>query len=165
MNPKTDSLRAARSFLFLIIPCLLTLVSCRDWVMPKTLVGTWSAAQKITVRFKDGMFSFRFAASPVPINMVMTIHEDGTVDGSVGEAKWEACSVVDNRGWWEKLTNSGGGYMVVGKLSGNIFAQDTLATKEIKMPFRMKDNIIEGTLFQKQGMGVFPMVDVHLTKQ
>lgn len=163
MKPKLDSLRAAGFFLLLIITSIL-LVSCRDWVMPKTLVGTWSASQKITVRFKDGMFSFRFAASPVPVNMVMTIHEDGTVDGSVGEAKWEACSVVDNRGWWEEMTNSGAGYMLTGKLTGNIFAQDTLAAKEIKMPFQMKDNIIEGTLFQKQGMGVFPMVDVHLTK-
>lgn len=164
MQPKTDSLRAAGFFsLFIMLGILL--VSCGDWVMPKTLVGTWSTTQKITVRFKAGMFSYRFASSAVPVNIVMNIHEDGTVEGSVGEAKWEGCSVVDNRGWWEKTTNSSGGYIIIGKLTGNIFAQDTLAAKEIKMPFHLKDNMMAGTLFQKQGMGVFPMVNVHLSKQ
>src|SRR5574341_1788310 len=107
MKPKPDALSAAGFFLLLIMPCLLLFVSCRDWVMPKTLVGTWSATQKITVRFKDGMLSYRFISAPAPVNIAVNIHENGTVDGNVGQAKCEGCSVVENRGWLGKTLNYG----------------------------------------------------------
>ncbi len=38
-------------------------------------------------------------------------------------------------------------------------------TKEIILPFNVYDKSIDGALFQKQGMDVYPMAMIHLTKQ
>jgi hypothetical protein len=49
--------------------------------------------------------------------------------------------------------------VLAGKLSGTIFARDTLVDKQINLSFNRKKNRIEGTLFLRQGMGVSPMVN------
>ena len=162
MKPQSDHFTAAGVFQLFLIICTLQFVSCSEWVMPKTLVGTWSAIQEVSVRYQSGTMSFRFVKDTV--NIAMNIQDDGTVKGTIGGARFEGCLVSQNRGWFGKTFNLNADYIIAGKLSGSIFEQDTLTEKEISLPFNMKEDAIDGALFQKQGMGVFPMVNIHLTK-
>jgi hypothetical protein len=149
-------------FLLFLFTCTVQFISCSEWVMPKSLVGTWSATQDVTVRFQSGIASFRFAKASVQI--AMNIQDDGTVKGSIGGANLEGCSVSQNRGWFGRTFNLNTDYIIAGRLTGSIFEQDTLTEKEFSLPFDMKADTVAGTIFQKQGTGVFPMVNIHLTK-
>ena len=129
----------------------------------QSFLGTWSFKQELRVRFKKGPAPFRFVKSTEDI--VMNIHIHGSVNGSVGDAKFDGCSVAKNRNWLFKVLDLNSDYKISGRLIGNTFARDTLIDKEISIRFNMKDNIIDGTLFHLEEMGTFPMVNVHLIKQ
>ena len=163
MNPKSHPSHSVGIFVPFLIFGTVLVVSCGEWVMPNSLVGTWVAQQVVSVRYESGFMSFRFAKDSV--NIAVTIHENGSVTGTVGGAKFEDCSVASNRGWFGRTFNLGTDYAVAGRLSGSIFGQDTLLAKEINILFSVKDGIVEGAIFQKQGVGVFPMVNIYLTKQ
>jgi hypothetical protein len=146
-----------------VFAVIMLIYSSKEWVMPESLVGTWSSKQEITIRFSQGVASFRFVKSTV--NIVMNIHADGSVDGTAGGAKFEGCSVAKNRNWLFKLLGLFTDYKIRGRLIGRTFAEDTLTKKEIDIPFNMKDNIIDGTIFHSSKMEAFRMVNIHLTKQ
>ncbi|MBI5916705.1 MAG: hypothetical protein HY842_15110 [Bacteroidetes bacterium] len=163
MNPKPHLSFAGNLLVFFFIPAMLFFASCSSQVEPEIPVGSWSATQETTVRFKAPREPFRFVSDTVGI--AVNIHDDGTVDGSVGEADFEGCSIRRNRGNLGRQLNLATDFVITGKLRGSIFPQDTLVEKPISMPFNMKDNFMDGAIFQKNGMGIFPMVNIHLARQ
>ncbi len=97
--------------------------------------------------------------------MKIKIDEKGNVNGSLGTAAFKDCKVTVNRGWFGKQFNTGSDFIIVGNLSGTIFPSDTIMSKTLSFPFNVSSNmVIEGTIFQKQGAGVFPMAYVHVIK-
>jgi hypothetical protein len=132
------------------------------WQVPQALVGTWSSTQVVTVRLRSLRRDYRFVSDTVSIRMV--ISPSGRVEGSLGGARFEGCSVSANRTWLGRFFNLGTDYIVLGQLSGGIFTADTLARKGISAPFTLQAGSLEGTLFQKQGLGVFPMVQLRLSR-
>jgi hypothetical protein len=146
-----------------ILICALQFISCGKWTVPKELANTWSATHVVSVRYQTGFMSFNFVKDTVRISV--TIREDGRVSGTLGGARFEDCSVAQNRGWFGKTFNLFTDYIITGKLSGSIFSKDTLISKEISMPFNLDNNSLIGGIFQKQGSDAFPMVSVHLTTQ
>lgn len=134
-------------------------------MVPKSIVGNWTGKQKVIVRFKNsGLLSYNFKTSPDSVMLSLTIKEDGNVSGSFGSAFFESCTVDKNRGWVGRKLNIATDYIIRGNLKGTIFASDILVQKEISFPFSVAGNALKGTIFQKQGMDIYPMVNVHLIK-
>jgi hypothetical protein len=156
-----------RNYLFLILFTVQFLIlSCREWTVPEVLIGNWAGQQKATVRYnKDKTRGYQFIKAPDSVQMVLTFAGNGRVSGSFGSARFEGCQVMKNRGWVASKLNIGDDYIITGKLTGPIFPADTLMIKEISLPFDLDNGKLSGGIFQKQGMGVFPMAGVHLVKQ
>ncbi len=131
--------------------------------MPQELSGVWTSNQEVTVRFKDKGKPFQFISQPVEINI--RINEDGTMNGTVGNANLTGYKIIKNRSWFGKIFNLATDYHIKGKIVGNIFEGDPVPEKEFNFPFNHEDNIITGTIYQKQGIGISPMVDVRLVKK
>jgi hypothetical protein len=126
------------------------------------LVGTWSSTQAVTVRLLDERGGFRYVSGTVRIQLV--IGPDGQVDGAIGGARLQACSVSKNRGWFGRLLGLWTDHLVDGTLAGALFEKDTQGDKPFRIPFDLEGGIIRGTLFQRQGSGVFPMAKLQLSK-
>jgi hypothetical protein len=149
--------------LMFMTACSIFFVSCSKWVIPRELVGTWSATQVVTVRYNTGIMSFRFVKDTVTI--AMSIQENGSILGTLGGAKFENCTVSANRGWFGRMFNLNTDYIITGNLAGRIFAQDTLSAKEISAPFNVVRDTLRGGIFHTQGMDAFPMVTLRLSRQ
>jgi len=127
--------------------------------IPRRLVGTWSATREVAVR--TSAVPFRSVKSPVTI--VVTIREDRSVDGWMGKAKFEGWA--RNRGMVGKTLDLFSDFVIAGRLTRSIFPDDTLTVNEISMPFDVEENAITGTIFQKESLDIFPMVNVQMTRQ
>jgi len=161
-----------RIYVFLIAVGLLSLMlvgsiaieSAMDWTPPKSILGGWSARQKVTLRLNvDGIYHFKTA--PDSVSLALNIRENGQVSGRLGAASFEGCSIQKNRNWFFKKLHLGTDFVITGRLRGHIFAGDTVVGKEVRLPFNMEDGSITGIMFQKGGMDDFPMVAVHLKKE
>lgn len=131
--------RVALSFFFM---ALLAVMSCsaRSWTPPAEILGTWSGKSEVFAKFKKGE-----SPSDHPddwIEITVTIHRDGRVEGAVGDAKLENCKVASNRGWLGRKLNIKTDYIVRGGyLEGAIVLDDSTSRREFTIPF----NIVDGT--------------------
>jgi hypothetical protein len=123
--------------------------------------GKWTSRQLVTARLKENNADYSFSKDTVTIQTI--INENGSVEGFCGGAKLKDCSISENRGWFGRLFNLYTDYIITGKLIGSVFEKDTLNDKKISCRFNLKETFIDGTLFQKQAMDVFPMVNYHLS--
>ena len=132
--------------------------------VPNSLVGEWRGKQKVTVRYRiNGKWVFVGSQQLVGVNL--TIAEDGKVTGKVGDASFEQCAVLQNRGWLLRKLNMATDFEIKGNLIGQTFPGDTLYNKGIQFPFYLTpDGHLKGDIFQKQGWGVFPLIDINLIK-
>ena len=158
------------TFLILIatVPLLLIAVNYIEsyipWTIPQTIVGTWTSSQKITVRYNHGS-KYQFKTSPGPVVLKLKIYPDGRVSGMLGNAFLKGCSVIKNRGWITKLVNFSTDFTINGQIAGQIFPEDTIALKEIRLPISKRTaNSINATIFQSKGMEIFPMADLYMVK-
>jgi hypothetical protein len=144
---------------------LSNLGSTNNFILPKSLVGSWTGNENVTVRFKvDGKFYFKTSSDSLVLNL--TINENGCVSGNFNTANFENCTLSVNYGWFGRKLNLNTGYIITGELKGSIFPEDTISTKGIKFPItQLINNRNKVTIFQTSGMDVFPMVAVQLTKQ
>ena len=157
-SPKSSGLI---SLVFFTI--ILLLPSCKEWEMPNDLVGIWKSTQEVTVRYKEKGKPFQFISQSVEINI--RIKADGTMEGAVGGANLAGYKIIKNRSWFGKLFNIATDYHIKGKIIGRVFETDPVLEKEFQFPFNMDDDILTGTIYQKQGIGISPMVDVRLKKE
>ena len=134
------------------------------WEMPEALVGTWTGDQEVTVRSKSGEGDFVFTKSDGPVKIVLKIGENGVVEGSVGDAVFQGCSVKKNRGRLGKALNLATDCAITGQLKGKIFPGDVIPEKEISIPFVLEGNAMSGTLFEKPWMDIYPLAGVELRK-
>jgi hypothetical protein len=159
-TPKTGTILISTAVM--MIAFLLS--SCDGWTLPKELIGRWSSRQEITVRYKTGFFAYRFEKATVDI--IATVDDSGKIEGTVGGAKLIDCVVTQNRGWFGKTFHLATDYIARGKLSGSIFPADTIAEKEISMPFNVENSLAKGTLFHNQGaIDFYPLVNFRLKKE
>lgn len=69
MNSKPDFLKVGIPFVLFLIPAMLFFTSCSNQVEPEIPVGSWSATQETTVRFKAPREPFRFVSDTVNIHL------------------------------------------------------------------------------------------------
>jgi len=159
-----------RTIIFLILGIIILIIgynlleSFTSWAVPDQLHGEWIGNLKVAVRFNNNG-KFTFVTAPDTVNLNLIVKENGDVSGIFGAAAFESCSICKNRGWISKRLNLGTDYIISGNLTGAIFPTDTIVTKRISFPFNMENHIISGSMFQKQGMGVFPMADIRIIKK
>jgi hypothetical protein len=161
-----------RKYIFLIISTAIILSvivnfiqSALPWTLPQSIVGDWTSKQKVTVRFHDnGKYDFK--KTPDSVTVKLAIQKNGIVIGNIGTAVFEDCFVDKNQGWIKKFINFSTDYAINGKIKGNIFPDDTIYIKGIRFPlYIITDSSIDATIFQSNGMDIFPMAYLHLKKK
>jgi len=136
------------------------LVSCGNWTVPAELVGEWKSGEtQITVRTKVEK-EWVFTSGPATI--VLTIHSDQSVSGTIGTAAFENGVILKNRGNPE---TTGCAQVIKCGSIGKIFPDDPLSSKEVQLWLApMEGNSIDTELRYTEGMAHFPMAGFLLTK-
>lgn len=155
--------KANRGLVLVAAACLPFVISCTRWTVPESLVGTWSGTQKVTVRVRQARGGFRFVSDTVAI--ALGVRADGSVEGRVGGATLVGSYVLKNRGWVGRLINVATDFRLEGRLQGALFPEDPIPTMDVHAPFGISGDTLTGSLFQQSGMGVYPMVDLHLARR
>jgi hypothetical protein len=84
----------------------------------------------------------------LPLAIDITIHDDGTVTGTVSDAELVDCVLKQNRGELGRRLNLATDYIVMdGYLRGPIVPEDETLEKEITIPFNIVDGSLRGSLF------------------
>jgi hypothetical protein len=98
--------------LLIIAPAVMFALELLDpWpqTVPQALVGTWEGeAERFVQRWYTG--------GTYPVSFYL--REDGTVDGTVGDASFHNAQFRRNRGWIGRILNLASDYIVKGDLEG-----------------------------------------------
>lgn len=135
--------------------------------IPDSLLGTWHGES--TVRLP-----IVFVPEPdddpgddvrVLIAIDITIHDDGTVTGTVGDAKMVDCVLKQNRGELGRRLNLATDYIIMdGYLVGPFVPADEVAEKAFTIPFNIVDGHMRGSLFWvkawKYPLPLLPRIDL-----
>jgi hypothetical protein len=78
--------------------------------------------------------------------VALTIAPDGTVSGTVGDARLVRGRVAINRGWLGRKLNVKTDYIVVGRLEGCVLASEGVCRDGVKIPLWFRDGRLEGGL-------------------
>ena len=143
-------------YLLLIVFIFTSTILKSDDLVPESLIGEWGGFRKSVVRYEVETFSFKFEIDSVDIKI--NIFKDGRVEGNVGDAKLKNCKFSFNRGWFGKTFNLATDYIIKGELEGSIFEKDSIQSKKISIPFNLDNNLINGTLFHKFSIDLYPII-------
>jgi hypothetical protein len=140
------------------------LQSCGKWEMPKELAGAWSGRDTVNFRTTDKAGNTVFITQEEPVRIV--IHEDESMEGTIGAAVFTNCRISQNRNWIEKQLGMATDFQITGgTLHGRINDKDPFAGKEIMVPFDLKDGKLRGTVFLRNNGAKFPMVELELVRE
>ena len=133
--------------LALLLPILFGSFCCGDakeWQPPEELISTWFARAEVFAPFKKDEYPSRNPEDWIPISM--TIHADGSVDGSIGNVRLSGCRIEKNRGWLGKKLNLKTDYIIRGgTLEGGIVAGDQERSRKFTIPFNIVDGRLKGS--------------------
>ncbi|HEV3201749.1 MAG TPA: hypothetical protein VGZ73_27820 [Bryobacteraceae bacterium] len=122
--------------------------------LPAEMVGTWSA--NLT----------RVSRQPLPdeILVVLNIGPDGSVSGTVGNARLTSGQLLPNRSWFGRLMNWRAPYEIRGALSQEVRAYGGTVGDRFTAGLDMKGSELRGALFLSHP-GVPKPLGLSLTKQ
>lgn len=147
----------AKDLFKILIPFILTLSACTEWTIPADLPGIYSGKDRAVIRYdRGGQYIFVDEYATISLN----IDNNGSVTGMVGEATFEECNVIQNRGWVARQLNIKTDFLIRGMLKGNIFDKDTITIKEITFPFNMVNGELRGSLFMSAKEQSFPIFSI-----
>lgn len=147
----------------LVVAAVIYLIGLDPAVNPEHVHGKWMGKQKVTVRF-DFKDHYEFATAPDSLDLVLVMHENGDVSGNLGGATLEGCTLTPNRNKVSSAVNLFSDFVIRGNLRGPIFEGDTVAVKQISIPLNLEKTHFHGTVFQHQGIDVYPMVMGNLRR-
>ena len=138
-------------------------------VVDASLIGTWHGECTINlpIVFDPTQLPQDVERSKTSVAMDITIHEDATVEGTVGEATLEECILKRNRGELGRRLNMASDYIIMdGYLSAPIVSgQDESKVKEFTIPFNLADGHIQGGLMWRQEWKYpYPLCSVDLER-
>lgn len=144
-----------RYLIIILIPFLLILSACSEWIVPADLPGTYSGRQRVIIRYdKGGQYIFKDSNAMVSL----IISRNGEVIGMIGEATLEDCTVVQNRGWIGRQLGIKTDFLIKGMLKGNTFDSDTIMNKNISIPFNIENGELTGSLFMTTKADSYPII-------
>ncbi len=140
-----------------------------DQVDP-SLIGTWHGECEISlpVVFNPDQLPDSVERTRQAVALDITIQEDATIKGTVGEANLEESLLKRNRGELGRRLNMASDYIIIdGHLSGPIVSgQDETELKSFTIPFDLIGDEIRGGLMWRQAWKYpFPLCRVELERQ
>jgi opacity protein-like surface antigen len=122
-------------FMVLAIVCLSGAMSA-DWLPPANLIGKWKGETRIVVAWTK--------QRRLPVSIA--IAADGTVTGSIGDAKLVSGRVQSDRNDIERAFNLARDFIVVGALQGPVIAAEGITRDRVYIPFDFKVGQLVGGL-------------------
>lgn len=118
--------------------------------VPAALLGAWhgEATVRLPIVFEPEPDSDPTDDVLLPLAIDITIDEDGTVTGTVGDAELVDCVLKQNRSELGRQLNIATDYIVMdGYLAGAIVIEDETPEKNITIPVNLVDGQLRGSLF------------------
>lgn len=103
-------------------------------IVTPAMAGHWEGSAQIVVSWCHQ------TKLPVKID----IHADGSVTGTVGDAKLTEGRFQRNRGWLGRKLNLWSDYIITGGLSGAIVAAEGITRSGVKMPLNFSGDAFAG---------------------
>lgn len=135
--------------------------------VPESLLGDWhgEATARLPIVFVPEPDDDPSDDVVLPIAIDLTIHDDGTVTGTVGDAALVNCVLKQNRGELGRRLNLATDYIVMnGYLAGAIVPEDETMEKKITIPFNQVEGHWRGSLFWvkewKYPLPLLPQLDL-----
>jgi hypothetical protein len=146
----------------LILVSIAAFTACNEWTIPDSLPGLYTGKEHVIIRYENGgQFIFRDEYAQVSL----LIDSVGHVTGMVGEATFEQCNVLQNRGWIGRQIGIKTDFLIKGSLQGYTFPKDTLFNKNISIPFNIVNGELKGSLFMIKNGESIPIISIlKLTK-
>lgn len=140
---------------------LISFIACNKWEVEPGFNGTWeSDATELTVRIEPTPHNYEFIKGYAVLTL--TIHEDKTVDGTLGEAAFSNVDLMKRTGVSLFKETS---YTFLCDSIGKIFENDPLEKKEIEFNLNMGDaGMLEAGLWYTEDGADFPMGTIMLSK-
>ena len=127
-----------KRILGLLIASALTLAftGCRagDSIVTPAMIGHWEGTAHIVASWVH--------QTNLPVKV--DINADGSVTGTVGDAKLTEGRFELNRGWLGRKLNLWSDYIITGGLSGAIVAAEGITRSSVAIPLNFKDGMFEG---------------------
>jgi hypothetical protein len=160
------------ALLVAISVCLL-FTGCSDTpiaAVDESLMGSWYGHCEIglPVVFDPTQLPANVERTQTTVDFELTIHEDATVQGRLGEATLQDCVLKQNRTDLGRALNLETDYIVIdGYLSGLIVSsQDEDEHKDFTIPFNLEDGRVQGSLMWLQAWKYpFPLCRVDLERK
>lgn len=162
---KSHALLAAFVLGILLAGCGATPID----VVDPALVGVWEGDCEVglPVVFDPSQLPDNVARTRSIATLTITIREDATIDGTLGEAAIEASVLKRNRHELGRSLNVASDYIIIdGHLAGPIVSgADETDVKPFTLPFDLVDGRIQGGLMWRQtGKYPFPICSVDLQR-
>ena len=103
-------------------------------IVTPAMVGHWEGSARILVSWCH--------QTNLPVQV--DIHADGSVSGTVGDAKLTEGRFQQNRGWLGRKLNLWSNYIITGGLSGAIVAAEGITRSGVKMPLNFSGDAFAG---------------------
>ena len=103
-------------------------------IVTPLMVGHWEGNARI--------FSSFCHQTNLPVKV--DIHADGSVTGTVGDAKLTEGRFESNRGWLGRKLHLFSDYIITGDLDGAIVAAENITRSSVKLPLNFRDGTFEG---------------------
>jgi len=107
-----------------------------DGVVTPAMVGHWEGSARIIVSWCH--------QTNLPVKV--DIHADGSVTGTLGDAKLTKGRFQQNRGWLGRKLNLATDYIITGNLDGAIVAAEGITRKRVMMPCNYDGHFIKGAV-------------------
>lgn len=120
-----------------------------NWNPSESLVGNWRGQDEVSAPFKKGQSPSEYTEDWIKIEIM--IESDGNVTGIIGEAELIDCKVKQNRTWFERFVRIKTDFVIKGYLENGINHDDTIAKREISIPFNLLDRKLKGSIFEIEG--------------
>jgi len=139
---------------------LLPALSLGAQVPDTGMVGAWSGEGKIVVNWTNQSF----------IQVRLDIRADGSVTGSVGDARLTKGRISRNRGAIGRLLNLKTDYIVRGELHGPVIASEHIERDRVSLPLNWDGDTFQGGLhtsgsaFGGADRMVFSAFDLYLRR-
>lgn len=103
-------------------------------IVTPAMVGHWKGQAQIVVSWCQQRV--------LPVQVV--IHPDGTVTGTVGDAKLTEGRFDQNRGWLGRRLNLATDYIIAGNLDGDVVAAEGIRRERVKLPLDFNGSTFKG---------------------
>ncbi|NOZ62866.1 MAG: hypothetical protein GXO74_14485 [Calditrichaeota bacterium] len=152
-----------RNFSFLIVLLLaqFSFAAAKNNVSD-SLVGTWQGRCKIYLPISKIP---KLANAKDTVNVKITIHKDGSVQGKVGDTEMMNCRFGKNRGWFGRWLNIKTDFIIKGGyLKGSLYKGDSVQVKTFTLPFNIIDGKMRGSVMRTfKWKYPFPLVKILLS--